>query len=230
MLGRKGFTLIELLIVVTILSILAGAAVPYVQDYVDEARRGRAKADLDEIRNALSRFEIDRSAPYTSTTIASLGGAYLAKAVLDPWDGLYAVNPASSTVYSEGADGNPGGGDDIVVEFRPKLAVSRVYWVDSNQDQVVSLGDSLNLKLSRPGSYTLAATNFTFFPAGPACGAGVYVPPTLASYPRIASYAITTVSTLAPRTTQIIMAAGANAIRDGGNNPVLLDTLPVLAP
>ncbi|MBI3037584.1 prepilin-type N-terminal cleavage/methylation domain-containing protein, partial [bacterium] len=31
---RKGFTLIELLIVVTIIAILAGAAIPYVQDYI----------------------------------------------------------------------------------------------------------------------------------------------------------------------------------------------------
>jgi len=38
MLMKKGFTLIELLIVITILAILAGAAVPYVQDYVEDAR------------------------------------------------------------------------------------------------------------------------------------------------------------------------------------------------
>ncbi|HNV71560.1 MAG TPA: prepilin-type N-terminal cleavage/methylation domain-containing protein, partial [Candidatus Ozemobacteraceae bacterium] len=68
MLGRKGVTLIELLIVVTILSILAGAAIPYVQDYVEDSRIGRARADIDEIRNALARYEVERGQAYTINT------------------------------------------------------------------------------------------------------------------------------------------------------------------
>jgi len=51
---KSGFTLIELLIVVTIMSVLAGAAIPYVQDYLDDARFAKVKTDLDEIKNACS--------------------------------------------------------------------------------------------------------------------------------------------------------------------------------
>ena len=57
---KKGFTLIELLIVITIMAILAGAAVPYVQDYVEDARIAKAREDLGELRNAIMRYEVER--------------------------------------------------------------------------------------------------------------------------------------------------------------------------
>ena len=58
---RKGFTLIELLIVITIMAILAGAAVPYVQDYVEDARIAKCREDLGELRNAIMRYEVERN-------------------------------------------------------------------------------------------------------------------------------------------------------------------------
>ena len=48
---KKGFTLIELLIVIMIIAILTGVAMPYVQNYLDDARLSTAKSDLNEIRN-----------------------------------------------------------------------------------------------------------------------------------------------------------------------------------
>jgi prepilin-type N-terminal cleavage/methylation domain-containing protein len=61
MLMKKGFTLIELLIVITIMAILAGAAVPYVQDYVEDARIAKCREDLGELRNAIMRYEVERN-------------------------------------------------------------------------------------------------------------------------------------------------------------------------
>lgn len=58
--NKRGFTLVELLIVVTILAILAGAAVPYVSDYVEDAKFARAKVDMDEIKNAIGVYETKR--------------------------------------------------------------------------------------------------------------------------------------------------------------------------
>lgn len=147
---KHAFTLIELLVVITIIAILAGAAIPYVKQYVDDSRYSKARQDLGEIRNALIRYETDNGKSYTDSTINPLVGPYLMKAIIDPWGGQYKVNNASSTCYTLGSDGVDGSGDEIVVEFRPPLAMSKVYWEDSNKDGVVSTGDNLILKFTRP--------------------------------------------------------------------------------
>lgn len=146
---RKGFTLIELLIVITIIAILAGAAIPYVQDYVDDARYARAKADLTEIRNALVRYETDRNTSYPTNNIGELVGPYLQKVLVDPWGGSYVVSNASSTVSSNGPNGVPGG-DDVAENFRPPLALSKCYWEDSDLSGTVNDGDAIILKFTRP--------------------------------------------------------------------------------
>lgn len=153
MVGKKGFTLIELLIVVTILSVLAGAAVPYVQDYLEDSRVARVKTDLEEIKSALQRYELTRGIPYAGGDVASLVGPFLSKALVDPWGAPYVIATNASVVRSKGPDGSTGGsasGDDVTAEFRPRMAVTQVLWIDTNQDGVVNTGDCLNLKCTRP--------------------------------------------------------------------------------
>lgn len=161
---RKGFTLIELLIVITIIAILAGAAIPYVQDYVEDARISRVRADLEELKNGLIRYELDRGEVWNSSasTTAALIGPYLAKPLSDPWGSPYYVNGTSSFVLSPGADRVASTGDDITVEFRPPLALSRAYWEDTNQDGSVSNGDTLILRFTRPVGTTVANSGFAF--------------------------------------------------------------------
>jgi len=153
MIRRHGFTLIELLIVVTIIAILAGAAVPYVQDYVEQARVGRAKADLDEIKRAIMLYEVQYG-PYTGDTIASLVGPFLTRNIPDPWGNAYTVDDDTSSVYSSGPDGLKGdtakNADNISVEFRPRMAVTRVTFNDADGDGIISSGDSFQLKTCRP--------------------------------------------------------------------------------
>ncbi len=156
---RKGFTLIELLVVITIVAILAGAAIPYVQDYVEDGRYARAKQDLDEIRNALARFEIDRGVLYTTGNIGALIGPYLSKSIVDPWGGAYVVDSGVSKISSNGPNGIAGDGDDVSEEYRPPLALSKAFWEDTNQNGVVDTGDTLIMKFTRPtnGPVTLLA-------------------------------------------------------------------------
>lgn len=147
---KQAFTLIELLIVITIIAILAGAALPYVQQYVDESRFSRAKQDLNEIRNALMRYEADQNKIYDKPDIRDLVGSYLSKALIDPWGSPYKISSTSSTCYTMGPDSTDNSGDEYKVYFRPPLALSKAYWEDSNQTGAVDDDDKLILKFSRP--------------------------------------------------------------------------------
>lgn len=146
----RGFSLIELLIVITIIAILVGGVLPYVQQYVEDSRLSKAKQDLDELKKAIIRFETDQDRLYPAEDLSPLVGPYITQAKADPWGGAYKVAPASSTVYSVGPDRVDGSGDEIIVYFRPPLAISRAYWEDTDNNTRVNDGDKLILKFTRP--------------------------------------------------------------------------------
>jgi general secretion pathway protein G len=158
---RKGFTLIELLIVITIIAILAGAAIPYVSDYIEDARLAKVRADLDEIKNALLRYELDTGKLWTNQDITELVGPYLSKALSDPWGTPYKICASSSVVFSYGPDRTTdyvpqglggtiaGTADDIAVDYRAPQALSRVTYIDANKDGAVTAGDLLKLRFTR---------------------------------------------------------------------------------
>ncbi|MEW6709229.1 MAG: prepilin-type N-terminal cleavage/methylation domain-containing protein [Candidatus Riflebacteria bacterium] len=145
-----GFTLIELIIVVTIIAILVGGALPYAQQYIEDTRYSKAKQDLDEIKNALIRFETDQNRVYTDTSINGLVGPYLTKGMADPWGSPYLISHPASKCYSVGPDRQDNTGDELEVEYRPPLAISRAFWEDSNKNQNIDSGDALLIKFTRP--------------------------------------------------------------------------------
>lgn len=151
---RKGFTLIELLVVITILAVLAGAALPYVQNYVEEARIAKAKTDLEEIARALAVYET-REGEYEADTVKDLTGRYLNKAPIDPWGSEYKISTAAGIVYSLGPnrkDGDDDAYDNIFVSYQPPLALVSAKWVDKNQSGAVdtqNVSDELHLNFSR---------------------------------------------------------------------------------
>ncbi|OGK04941.1 MAG: hypothetical protein A2W80_13330 [Candidatus Riflebacteria bacterium GWC2_50_8] len=160
---RRGFTLIELLVVITILAILAGAALPYVQNYVAESRIAKAKTDLEEIARALAVYET-REGEYPDTLtpaaaglsdVSQLTGRYLNKAPIDPWGKPYIIDLYSGTVYSTGPDRDDLAGgkyDNISVPYQPPLSVVSVKWVDKNQSgsvDVQNVPDQLKITFSR---------------------------------------------------------------------------------
>ncbi len=158
---RKGFTLIELLVVITIIAILAGAALPYVQNYVSESRIAKAKSDLDEISRALVIYE-SREGDYNKATVEDLTGRYLDRSPIDPWGVPYVVATQSGIVYSLGPDRkdvDPADPtteqyayDNIEVSYVPPLALVSVKWVDKNKSGAVdtqNVADEIHLTFSR---------------------------------------------------------------------------------
>lgn len=156
---KRGFTLIELLVVITILAVLAGAAMPYVQSYVEEARLAKAKTDLEEIARALMVYET-REGEYNSADVSILTGRYLNKAPIDPWGKAYAVSTEAGYVYSGGPDRDLGNtvatadkaNDNIMFSYQPPLALVSVKWVDKNNSGAVdaqNVNDELHLLFSR---------------------------------------------------------------------------------
>ena len=148
---KKGFTLIELLVVITILAILAGAALPYVQNYVKESKISKAKSDLEEIKRALAIYET-REGEYKSNSVDQLTGRYLNKSPIDPWGRPYSVATDAGIVFSYGPDRASYTADDITVNYQPPLALVQIKWVDANQSGAVdtqNTPDYLKLYFSR---------------------------------------------------------------------------------
>jgi len=118
---RKGFTLIELLIVIAVISILIGIALPRFKGMQDEGNIAKAKGELRTLQTAIESYYIHNSNTYPATGAAALQTA-LASAVpsiidyvpTDPFsadgsDYVYVMGGTNSKyyiVYSVGPGGN----------------------------------------------------------------------------------------------------------------------------
>ena len=126
----RGFTFIELMVVMVILGILATLVVPRIMGRPEEARRLKAKVQIESIETALKLYKLDNG--YYPTTEQGLEalieaptvgrlpmswreGGYLEKGKVpkDPWknDFIY-LCPGVQGDYdlsSYGPDGEPGG-------------------------------------------------------------------------------------------------------------------------
>jgi general secretion pathway protein G len=126
--SQRGFTLIEVMVVVVILGILAAIVVPRVMSRPDEARVVRAQQDLRAVSAALDLYKLDNlTYPTTEQGLDALvrkptglpAGArykedgYIEAVPKDPWGGdyqyLYPGQHNTYDLYSNGADGIPGG-------------------------------------------------------------------------------------------------------------------------
>ncbi|MDO9285867.1 MAG: type II secretion system major pseudopilin GspG [Aquabacterium sp.] len=123
---RRGFTLIELMVVLVIIGVLAALIVPNVLDRTDDARATAAKADINNLVQALKLYKLDNqrypSAEQGLEALVKKPAAgvvppnwrtYLDKLPADPWGKPYQyINPGVKgeiDVFSLGADGQAGG-------------------------------------------------------------------------------------------------------------------------
>lgn len=72
MLKNKGFTLIELLIVIAVISILIGIALPRFKGMQDEGNRARAKGELRTLQTAVESFKIHAANSALPTGLGNL--------------------------------------------------------------------------------------------------------------------------------------------------------------
>jgi general secretion pathway protein G len=127
---RRGFTLIEIMVVMVILGILAGLIIPRIMGRPEEARRTKARIQIESIETALKLYKLDNGLyPTTEQGLQALveppsvgklasawrEGGYLEKGRVpkDPWDNEYVyLCPGihgDFDLVSYGADGETGG-------------------------------------------------------------------------------------------------------------------------
>ena len=124
-----GFTLVELMVVIVILGLLAGMAMPKLMSYFGDSRAKAARLELEIIAAALEEYKLDTGRyPSTEDGLESLlqapeeirgwNGPYLDKRnlLLDPWEHVYhyrfLVADRKYALASLGADNTAGGSEE----------------------------------------------------------------------------------------------------------------------
>ena len=120
--GQDGFTLIEIMVVILIIGLLALMVVPRLRGVADRAKRTKAQADIQELKQALDRYYLDNGVyPTTDQGLQALvnpptagrvpsnyeQGGYIEKLPSDPWGNqyFYQSDGSSYALKSFGPDG-----------------------------------------------------------------------------------------------------------------------------
>ncbi|WP_373489132.1 type II secretion system major pseudopilin GspG [Blastomonas sp.] len=129
--SERGFTLVELMVVIFIIGLLATVVVINVLPSQDRAMTEKARSDIATLSQALEMYRLDNlTYPNSSEGLNALtappptltqpgryrSGGYIKKLPQDPWGRPYQyISPGQTgafDLYSLGADGAPGGGNE----------------------------------------------------------------------------------------------------------------------
>lgn len=137
---RSGFTLLEIVVVVAIIAMLAGAAIPLASKMMQSQARKATKSEIEALgETALEYFRDTGAVPgsvaalLTNPGTTGWAGPYLAGTVrdtisglagyeVDAWSRAYVITAGTTwTVASRGPDGITGNADDVslTVDFTP---------------------------------------------------------------------------------------------------------------
>ncbi|MBM7854503.1 general secretion pathway protein G [Desulfohalotomaculum tongense] len=142
--SRRGFTMLELMVVVLIICLLAGMAIPSFSQQYQKAKISRATAELKTIKNLVELYKIENE-KYPSTDkfeeiVKENGFTHWGNDMTDPWDGCYCyqVNNQKNkfVLWSAGPSGESG--DDIIFTEEDDKPVKKDLTQWDNMDKSVS--------------------------------------------------------------------------------------------
>ncbi len=113
MFRKKGFTILELLIVIGVIAILVGIALPRFKGMKDEGNSAKAKGELRAIQTAVESYYIHNASAYPAalTNLTTAVPTIINPVPDDPFNGTndysYAVSPNGTyyVIYSIGPGG-----------------------------------------------------------------------------------------------------------------------------
>lgn len=137
--SARGFTLVELLVVLAILSLLVGIAVPQIFKYYSHAKEDAAKVQMQAIATGLDLFMLDvgryptkdeglKALVEAPPGLNNWHGPYISKSEMlkDPWGRPYVYRlPGQNGEYDlytlgpNGMDTGPGGPNSEAIGARP---------------------------------------------------------------------------------------------------------------
>lgn len=126
---RAGFTLLELLLVLAILVVIGGIALPNFMGAGTEAKINATKVQMDHLKQAIMMYQIRmnslpdslealRDGPSDAAAKAKWVAPIIKEIPMDAWENSleYSVNGNTYEIRSAGMDGQMSTEDDIVLE------------------------------------------------------------------------------------------------------------------
>lgn len=135
---ERGFTLLEVIIVLGVMGIVLGTAVPLAGAVLQADRRQEAASELSEIASALDAYWFDKAAFPATLTASDFLGVHLQPGaqntvVLDAFanqEYAFSVSNGVATVYSVGENGidNGAGSEELVVRVFSAVPGTKKTW------------------------------------------------------------------------------------------------------